>query len=79
MCVLFFFLCFFFLLSYCVYMGAAPWWAWGWLGLDVVFIPCLDIVDTWCAGCTLVLALLYVCTCTHAYVCMYVFMCVDRM
>ena len=24
----------------------------------------------------LVLALLYVCTCTHAYVCMYVFMCV---
>ena len=63
---------FFFLLSYCVYMGAAPWWAWGWLLLDMVFIPRLDVVDTGLLGVAFGLGTT-VCMYLHTCICVYVF------
>ena len=57
-------------------MGAAPWWAWGWLRLDMVFIARLDVVDTGCAGCSLwswhycmyVPAHMHMCVCIYSIV-----------
>ena len=54
-------------------LGVVPWWAWGWLHLDMVFIPCLDVVDTGCAGCSLWSwhYCLYVPAHMHMCICMY--------
>ena len=70
MCV--FFVFFSYLVIACTW-GLHPGGHGGWLRLDVVFIPCLDVVDTWCTGCSLWSwhYCMYVPAHMHMCVCMY--------